>query len=755
MATEVSEIAQKTEFNANSSWLQKKNSVWWLFILLSFAGILFLFRGALWNESILAPLDVGAAMYPQWKWLDPSASSVPKNHYLIDIFDFELPRQYAVYNGIKSGEIPWWLPEIDGGRPLLAESYTSATDPFRLFINSFCSFETGYNWIRAVHSFLLGFGAFLLLRYLKFKPINSLFGALSFQFAASHTLFFYPDHLQATFLYYPFLWIIWDSWIKKPSALKFIGSVFVCFSIFFAGNQQSAAYLPIFALCFAIGYGWNSWVNWKRLLIIMAASGILGALLAAPLLVPEMELFLLSNRQVVPFNMKSILAGPLSLSFIFPWVLGTFKTLDLSKLADQMGLGFTLYPGTIAALLAIYGVIQVFQKSTWTPALRSAVILVVFYLVFICCTPLVKWLYVRASDLALLGLVILATFGLEQLLEISAHKGSRVFFRRSLILLTAVVAAMHVVAFFVYPKISAKVEHLVLEKDKHNVHMETAPELRRAQIQNLPQEITFQNYELLAAWVGGAILLFLLPKVKHNWAIAFLTVANIVPLLLFGARFIPREPMEKWHTVLKGGPDIQKARELLGKNLRMDEKGYGRRFNLLPGNTAIYYHIHTLVGYTGLPLYPNGNADVSREANYLYQNAARSGKGGKFVPVHPGTNVRFVWKSDISRPVEILRETCNTITLSIAAGAAGDLIRTDTYYPGWNLVQPTTCTFRRDESGFNVIHIPAEATEVTLAYCPRGENLAISASMLALATTFLLGILVPSRLSLEKCRAPK
>ena len=389
-----------------------------IFVLLSIAGMLFVFRGAIWNQRLLAPLDVPPNMYAKFKWLDPQASGIPRNHYVVDLFDFELPRQYAFYRGLREGEFPWWDPYSDGGHPLVAEAHNNLTDPFRLLLYGCLSFEAAYNWIRIVHSFLLGFGMFMLLRHLRFSLFATVFGALGYQFAGSHAFFFFPPNVEGSFLYFPFLWVLWSKFLEAPSWAKVAGSALACGAVYASGSQQSHAYLPLFAGCFCAAYGGKSWAIWKNALQVTLASGLLGAFLAAPVLVPQIEIFLRSHRDLTGgFLPEMVLSGVLSLSTVFPWALGTFRTLDLGKLVEQNGLGFCLYFGTAGVLLAILGIRWQFRKS-WAgrPELRMALLLVASYLGLICSTPLVGVLYTRAADLAVIGLIVCCARGIDVLI---------------------------------------------------------------------------------------------------------------------------------------------------------------------------------------------------------------------------------------------------------------------------------------------------------------------------------------------------
>src|SRR3954469_430526 len=105
--------------------LKKKadQKTFFAFFLLSWISIFFTFRGALWNERILAPLDIPAAVFPKFKAINPESGRIPHNHYLIDMFDLVLPRQYLAHQAIQAGEFPWWDPYTDSGRPLAVEAH--------------------------------------------------------------------------------------------------------------------------------------------------------------------------------------------------------------------------------------------------------------------------------------------------------------------------------------------------------------------------------------------------------------------------------------------------------------------------------------------------------------------------------------------------------------------------------------------------------------------------------------------------------
>src|SRR5439155_252414 len=89
--------------------------------------------------------------------------------------------------------------------------------------------------------------------------------------------------------------------------------------------------------------------------------------LAGPVILGQLELFFLSIRKIhTPFNPREVLAPLGSLSAVYPWALGTFRTLDLSKIAAQRyHFGFVLYIGSAAICLALLGAMDRLRDSVF------------------------------------------------------------------------------------------------------------------------------------------------------------------------------------------------------------------------------------------------------------------------------------------------------------------------------------------------------------------------------------------------------
>src|SRR5205807_8474563 len=114
-------------------------------------------------------------------------------------------------------------------------------------------------------------------------------------------------------------------------------------------------------------------------------------------------------------NTWSWLSGFGGLAAVYPWCLGTFRTLDLGKFVGQHALGFHLFCGSAAFLMAAFGGSRPAAESMQRPK-RTALILIGLYWLILF-TPLLNIFYQRCSTLPVMGFIVLAALGAESLLN--------------------------------------------------------------------------------------------------------------------------------------------------------------------------------------------------------------------------------------------------------------------------------------------------------------------------------------------------
>jgi hypothetical protein len=254
--------------------------------------------------------------------------------------------------------------------------------------------------------------------------------------------------------------------------------------------------------------------------------------------------------------------------------------------------------------------------------------------------------------------------------------------------------------------------------------------LRRFQIANLPDEITFKNREVLAAFLGLAALsafLWKLPR-RRECALHGLLVLNILPLLWFGGRYIPMQPLSMWQRLREGGPEQRRVVDALGpQGLRLLEQAPDLHDLVFPGALSQLFKVHVFHGHSSLMI-PNatslGIADPTNApgyCDYIYRSSAGEA-GGKLVhaPANPRGHARFQWTEDTPRSVQIAAESLTRLELDISSGPVGDLIRTDSYYPGWRIEGDSAgAKMSFEPPCFSRIHVPAETRRLALVYEPR------------------------------------
>ena len=697
---------------------------WALFLFISFAVTLVLFWPAVTGEKILAPLDIAPNFFSKFRYVDPAANGIPANHYVVDLMLGDISRNRLVHQAWQRGEMPWWDPYTDSGKPLAAEANAvNISDPWKVLIFHLLPFEAAYNWIRIVPFLLSGLAAFCLLKYLGIGRAPALWGALLYQFAGCNTMMFSGPTVQAAFVYYPWLWIMWDRGVNSGKFSWFAGSSLLTALIFLSGNLQSHSYVFLFATVFFIGNGWRQLRRWPLLAGGISFALIIGLCLSAPFVLSQMELFILNVRKVRPETSPlSYFSGIASLVAFFPWLFGTFRTLDLSKVFGQSGLGFWIYIGSAAIIISLIGIfVQPVADSRTRNIRRTALGLVVSYLI-VCSTPLLNILYTRVAWLPVLGLIIFLGLGWSGVTKYAIQRrwGHIIIAGTALI-----IVAIHVGSLMVFPRYRPKIEERILSQDRTNQALDSAPVLRKFQIANWAHETTFQNPEIIFTCAGLLVLggiLLRRPMSPTLWLHATM-ILSTVPLLLLAHRYIPMQSMELWTKIRDGGPEQRRVAEALQpQGLRLREKAPGPNDYVFPGAMAQLYGVHVQQGHSSLKLenvaffQTNGVADPAFY-DFEYHNVSRGLERGE-LNARPGPAARYHWTSPNERAVSITSETLCSIELNITPGPSAELIRTDTYYPGWRAATPGV-TLQFEPPCFARLHVPSDVTHVRLEYEPR------------------------------------
>jgi hypothetical protein len=444
------------------------------------------------------------------------------------------------------------------------------------------------------------------------------------------------------------------------------------------------------------------------------------------------------------------LGGMASLSALYPWLLGTFRTLDLSKLAGQMyHFGFALFIGSAAVCLALLGMRSSGESThRLQKQKRTAIWLLVFYFL-IASSPLANILYLRIGGLAALALVVLAAIAVTAAIE-----NTKLYItvgRWILVFSIAGAIVSNIFAFVVYPKFLPAVKAKVLLAATK--HFAEAPALRSFQVDNLPAEISFRNPETVLATAGLVLLAFLLmrPRLRSSNVLWMtLLVLNLGPVMLFARRFIPHDRIELWHRLLAGGEEQRKVAGLRDTPYRLYDIAPSSTDQLFPWAMCHLYGVRTVHGYGALPLNTLWEMSPQQQekhkghlADVTYRSEAPSSGIGVLSTNGISIPVRFQWLNGSNRRFHIDEARLNRIDLKFDAGKADTLVWADTFFPGWKaFADGREISLKRYPPCFTAFEVPASTDEIVLRYQPRFLGAGILLGILGLITagaTFACG----------------
>jgi hypothetical protein len=286
-------------------------------------------------------------------------------------------RDYAAA-ALRNGEIPLWNPYIFMGVPFLANPQAAVLYPLHWPLIWLPVTQQIY-WSAALHTWLLGFGLYLLLRRAQLTTWASLAGALVLAGCGFYGgLLGHINQMNAA-AWLPWLLLIFDfRFLIAPdenpkSKIQNQKSKIAWFALLvalmlLAGHTQTA-YINLFGvgvwLVWSAVIGLPSWritgatirslvANLFSPLLIYGLGAILGLLLCAAQLLPTLELNGLGLRsgglsygEATSFSLR-----PLRL----PWtLLPSYGTIDLGTIFGAGYTEFVGYVGLLGLLLAVIG----------------------------------------------------------------------------------------------------------------------------------------------------------------------------------------------------------------------------------------------------------------------------------------------------------------------------------------------------------------------------------------------------------------
>ncbi len=337
-----------------------------------------------------------------------------------------LPAQTALQRALRSGRLPWWTPELGLGYPLVAEGEVAALYPLTLLLSSWLAPEVVITVQILLHYALMWLGAWLLGQRLGLGRGVAAVAALVWALGG-----FNLAHLGHVSILRVAAWLPWTLWLMarlEPglSARRTTGRLLALALVVamqgLAGHPHMALLNGLAAGLYAVWLlAWDdSWRLRAQRLGLLVGAALLGLALAAPQLLPTLELVLQSQRAggldaafFTSYSFHPLLTGTL----VHPFLLGNPYPEGSVELMFYLGLA--------PLALALVGLWRSRRQERWWFA---ALGLVGWLMALGRWNPVYPWLRlvpvlnlfrVPARYLAWTGLALayLAGFGLESLAD--------------------------------------------------------------------------------------------------------------------------------------------------------------------------------------------------------------------------------------------------------------------------------------------------------------------------------------------------
>lgn len=535
--------------------------------------------------------------------------------------DFKLLAYYLnsfARESLVNFKIPFWIPNIFSGMPLLASMNVIMFYPTELLYTFLkIPVEIGFNYDFVLHVFIAGLGMYLFSKSLGLKWRSALFTGIVFMFSGSLITIIYAGHLNTVkaISLIPFFFYFFESGLKYIKVKYFIFAGAILGLQFLSLGMQVLAYTLLFAFFYFIfrifvgrrdGTVPMTLVNklpFLKLSFFLIIMVIVSIGISAVQLFPSYEYLKISHRGKASYDFfTSWSLHPIeSITFFMPEFFGlkdkTYWGHNLFCLATQ-------YLGIIPLILVFFAIVFMWRNKIIL--FLSGMSLLTLLLSFGAYTPIYGLLYhipvfsnfrnpTRFLALFTFSMTLLSGFGLQFLLDNLNKTVSKtklyVFFRSTLILLLCV--ALIIIFYITINKdnIISNMQNLNLIKAKFGNDNLNQTVLV---LYNLIKKSAIKFFIFLLL---SSIFIFLCiakNTFSKNIALSIAVLIFLVDVWIIDAQFL------KTYDIKEAQKD-NATKFLLEKDkslYRIAPLG-----NLFNKNTYAEYGLQSIGGYHGLPVY--------------------------------------------------------------------------------------------------------------------------------------------------------
>ncbi len=264
-----------------------------------------------------------------------------------DIARLYLPQQTVTADALGRGELPWWSSQIGAGYPLLAEGEMGGLYPLNLALHALFAPDVLVTISVVLHLLLAGLGSALLARVLGISRSGALFSALAYGLGGF--MIAHAGHLSvvSTTAWLPWLLALLHLAAQPTETRERVVHSLALGGVtalqFLAGHAQMSLlmFLPALAWAAYLVLSVPDTTAGLKRLLLPALGVLLGTVLAAPQILPTLQLAGLSQRAggldsafFTSYSFHPLLTA----TFISPFLLGNPYPSGSIELMGYVGL---------------------------------------------------------------------------------------------------------------------------------------------------------------------------------------------------------------------------------------------------------------------------------------------------------------------------------------------------------------------------------------------------------------------------------
>lgn len=362
-----------------------------IFIFMFLSGLIYIYRGVLFNGKIIFPSNFLAQFFSPWSTTKFSGweNGIPHKPVGADQIRFFYPARTFTNELIKQ-DLPLWNPYIFAGNPLLADIQSAVLYPLNI-LYAFLPQINAWQILNFVQTLLASVFTYLYLRRVKLHRLAALIGSLAFGYSGFMVAWQQENTVVGhAAMWLPLILFSIEGYASGGKYLDIILGIFALLFSFLAGFFQITFYIYFFSLIYAYIRLKQKNIGLRTQIFPLIFFGIFPLLLAAVQLVPAMEGYLQSPRTTssVDYLFNTYLL-PLthSANMFSPDIYGN------PAVYNYFGRGAyqetVIYIGIVPLLFAIYALCKKkLNGLTLYYFLTSALTL---FLIFD--SPVTRWLY--------------------------------------------------------------------------------------------------------------------------------------------------------------------------------------------------------------------------------------------------------------------------------------------------------------------------------------------------------------------------